>query len=56
MFDIVLKNLNSNIYNTDGDVSMSGITKKTFGSVKATIGNEGANYFIKYILFPKIEA
>jgi hypothetical protein len=68
MFDTTLKKLKSDIYNTESEIIIGKIieaqnrycgqqwnNKRTFGALKAKIGNEGAEYFIKNILFPKIE-
>jgi hypothetical protein len=69
MFDKTLKNVKSHIYITDDSSIISKIVdkqntycerqwgnKRTFGALKSKIGKEGAEYFMKNILFPKIES
>jgi hypothetical protein len=68
MFDTTLKRLKDDIYITDDSSIISKIVdkqnaycerqwenKRTFGALKSKIGKEGAVYFMKTILFPKIE-
>lgn len=68
MFDTTLKRVKSDIYTIEEDVVMNEVisrqnlycerqwnNKRTFGALKAKIGKEGAEYFIRHILFPKIE-
>jgi hypothetical protein len=67
MFDTTLKKLKSDIYITENTDIISKIidkqntycerqwgNKRTLGALKAKIGKERAEYFMKNILFPKI--
>jgi hypothetical protein len=69
MFDTTLKKLKSDIYITENTDIISKIidkqntycerqwgNKRTLGALKAKIGKERAEYFMKNILFPKIES
>lgn len=67
MFDTLLKKLKSDMYITEDVDTIKAITekqntycerqwdnKRTFGALKAKVGKESAEYFMKNILFPKI--